>query len=331
MKVRCGNSSKTGKLCIFRLQDERGAVLVFVVAALVVLLGLVALVTDVGILYYCRSRLSNAADAAALAGVRELPGDVEKARTKAKEYVGKNGFSDVDLDGDPVVSPDNKSITVNLKHNQELFFARILGRSSSYVGASATAKVGLLKGGKGVIPLGIDNDGYREGEEVLLKWDSKSEFDGQIYGVDDGLVKGWFGALDLDNIQGGGADEYRERLINGYEDVLEWGDPIITENGNMIGPTEEGIKARCAGHEKCTFDNHEEGCPRVVIVPVCEVVKIKNKVEDLKVIGFAAMFLESIPDNKNEEVHGRFVKTIHPGEMDDTGTDYGVYTTALVR
>lgn len=51
---------------------EKGAVAVLVAVLLMFLIGMVALVVDVGYLYATRSELQNAADAAALAGARQL-------------------------------------------------------------------------------------------------------------------------------------------------------------------------------------------------------------------------------------------------------------------
>mgnify|MGYP000935714711 FL=1 len=51
------------------MKNEKGSVIIIVAAAMVLLLGIAALVVDVGVLFYSKVALSNAADAAALAGV----------------------------------------------------------------------------------------------------------------------------------------------------------------------------------------------------------------------------------------------------------------------
>ena len=51
--------------------NEKGSVIIIVACAMVLMLGIAALVIDVGVLYYNKVALSNAADAAALAGVQE--------------------------------------------------------------------------------------------------------------------------------------------------------------------------------------------------------------------------------------------------------------------
>ena len=54
------------------MKDQRGAVLIWILPALVVLFGIAALVIDAGSLYVDRRRMVTAADAAALAGAQEM-------------------------------------------------------------------------------------------------------------------------------------------------------------------------------------------------------------------------------------------------------------------
>ncbi len=62
-----------------RSRDESGQVLVFVAVILTVLVGMAALVVDVGSWYQAQRHLQTAADAAALAGAQELP-PIRRAR-----------------------------------------------------------------------------------------------------------------------------------------------------------------------------------------------------------------------------------------------------------
>ncbi|MGE5587657.1 MAG: pilus assembly protein TadG-related protein [Clostridia bacterium] len=83
------------------LSDEKGSVIVFVALATTVLLGFAATVVDAGILYFNRVALSNAADAAALAGVQELPDSQELARVQAIAFAVKNGVRGVQVSAAP--------------------------------------------------------------------------------------------------------------------------------------------------------------------------------------------------------------------------------------
>lgn len=64
-------------------RGERGQVIVLLVLFLVVLLGMSAMVIDVGYAYYAHRSLQASADAAALAGAQELPTRHARRRSRA--------------------------------------------------------------------------------------------------------------------------------------------------------------------------------------------------------------------------------------------------------
>lgn len=72
------------------LRREGGQALVMVVLFLFVLLGMAAMVIDVGYAFYAQRSLQAQVDAAALAGAQELP-DPSKAEAVAYEYSGQAG------------------------------------------------------------------------------------------------------------------------------------------------------------------------------------------------------------------------------------------------
>src|SRR5438067_5203821 len=71
--------------------EQRGQVLVIVAVMIVVLLGFTGLVSDVAWYEVNLMRIQRAADAAALAGVVYLPGNVAGAQTAAQQEAAKNG------------------------------------------------------------------------------------------------------------------------------------------------------------------------------------------------------------------------------------------------
>src|SRR5690242_7430200 len=72
---------------------ERGQTLVLFVIVSVVLIGAVAIVTDVSWLWVNQQRMQRAADAAALAGAIYLPGDPTTAYAVARAEAAKNGYT----------------------------------------------------------------------------------------------------------------------------------------------------------------------------------------------------------------------------------------------
>jgi len=135
-----------------RLRSESGQVIPFTgLVLLVVLLGVSALVIDVGVWLNRDRHVQNVADAAALAGAADLPAQAGAAAGDAATYARINGGT---LAGVPVVTAD--TVTVAVTEQAPTFFARAFGFDSATVHASATAQV---DGASSINGSGIDADG----------------------------------------------------------------------------------------------------------------------------------------------------------------------------
>jgi hypothetical protein len=127
-------------------------VLVLVLLFLVVVLGMAALVIDVGYAYYAHRSLQASADAAALAGAQELP-DGNRATQVANEYSGsaggKNARENVPgvqttvttkcITSIPGCDPVNAVVVTEKAANVPTIFARVLGIDSFNINVTSTA------------------------------------------------------------------------------------------------------------------------------------------------------------------------------------------------
>ncbi len=129
---------------------ERGQTLVLFVFALATLMGFVALSIDIGLVFVARRDMQNAADAAALAGARELP-EAAAATAAALEWAQGNGYADgVDGVTVQVVTPYNGDpgrVHVSISSDIDFVFGRAVGLESAAVGASAAAENTTSSGG----------------------------------------------------------------------------------------------------------------------------------------------------------------------------------------
>ena len=133
------------------LAAEGGQAIVLVVVSLVVLLGMAALVIDIGYAYYTHRSLQASADAAALAGAQELP-DASRAQLIAQEYTAgtgqKNERPDIDnvtttittkcVASIPGCDPVNAVVVVESAPTKT-FFAGVLGINAFRLKATSTA------------------------------------------------------------------------------------------------------------------------------------------------------------------------------------------------
>ncbi len=124
-----------------RLGGERGSVLALTAIMMVAMLGMTALVTDVGNWYITRRALQNAADAAALAGSDDLPGNAAQAQTDALTYINANASGASHTITTPYNS-NSSDIKVTVTKTVGGIFGGVLGLSSQTVSASAVAAAG---------------------------------------------------------------------------------------------------------------------------------------------------------------------------------------------
>lgn len=117
-------------------EHDKGSVIVLIALGMTVLLGMSALVVDVGLAYAQKAKLQNAIDASSLAAAQELP-NTGSAITVANQYIELNGFSPTDID--ITFSDGNDTINITGTKTVNYTFAKVLGFNSGKVGASGSA------------------------------------------------------------------------------------------------------------------------------------------------------------------------------------------------
>lgn len=136
--------------------DERGAIAVIVALMLVVLLGMAALVVDVGGFLSFRRQMVAAADSAALAAARACASGktLAQAEVDADIYAAENapGMTSANRPGATLVigtcgSTGSGSVTLTYQRVRDNVFAPVLGQESTTVGATAEASWGSLSSG----------------------------------------------------------------------------------------------------------------------------------------------------------------------------------------
>ena len=124
-----------------RRRDERGYVAALVALLLLTLIGVSAFAVDAGHWYLVGQQAQRAADAAALAGVSQLPGDRPAAYARAYEFSAGNGFKNgvahtsvtPTLDGGPT------RLRVTVSRQVGNIFGPLLGVDSTTITKTAVA------------------------------------------------------------------------------------------------------------------------------------------------------------------------------------------------
>jgi Flp pilus assembly protein TadG len=139
-----------------RIGSSRGQVLVIFAGGLIALLSLCAVVIDVSWYWANTLRVQRAADAAALAGVVSLPGNVAGAQSLAVQAAGENGYSLTNACVSGTMTPsalpgicaqpdaaNNRQLDVTLSEPVSTFFMRLVGINSITATRTSKAKYEL--------------------------------------------------------------------------------------------------------------------------------------------------------------------------------------------
>jgi hypothetical protein len=301
---------------------QSGQMMLVTAIVMVVVLGFAAMAIDVGLAYRDRRDLQNDVDAAALAGAQHLPNNPAVAKDRANDWLLKNGVQPGQITSIDVESglAANDTIRVEVDDNFGWIFGRVLGLTTSNIGAHGKARVGSVEGNNELMPWAIlqgDSNCLDSGGNAIWGQDC-------VVKVGAGSsISGWYGALDYDG-NGGGSSEYESNIIDGMTDTTycasgDFTDPcpgttqVADLDGNKVGGTGQGIETRLASGPACDSngngtDDFDEvfqpdpsgindyivtcpDSPRAVIIPIVSISSVP--VQDVTIQGWTLAYLES--------------------------------------
>jgi Flp pilus assembly protein TadG len=310
-------------------KNERGQAVVLTVFSLIVLLGMSALVVDVGSWFRTKRRLQSTADAAALAGVQELPKDPSLARSVALTYADKNG-GDVLSANVTVMSTFNANDTLKVKaaRTDAGFFSKVLGIDSADISAQAKARVDTPYSVRYVAPMVVSC-----GHTLIQNCNNNGRI--PDFNVDTTLnfdKMGAPGAFGMLNLEGGSGTV-------GTSDEAKW---ILRGFDKNLGVDKEyrsdpGAKFSSSEIQSALQTRLEKEIP--LLFPVFEkdksLVDGGGQVTEYYIIGWIAFHLTSYEiQGHNAVLHGYFVEYIANGILSSSGSgspNYGVRSIQLIE
>jgi len=337
---------------------ERGVVMVWVVVALIALLGIAALTVDVGQLAIAAQVAQDVADAAALGAGLELP-EYSTAQSVALSLVAVNneslgGFtaSCSPDDGDVTFWGANETIPdfgllgsyawgmrVTAHVPVDYVFAPVLGLEGATISRSCTV-VRMPVGGVPICPMWISYEtDYQYGEEQQLLM-----ADGPHYAN----IPGSFGWLEPPS---GDTNLFLD-LLRGYQipyedmvaNYVSVDDVITARTGVAIGHWAPALKTSPDGLARLdralqepwagdTFDSFHDDNPRIIIVPMCEYLGGTGTGAQFQIRAFGAFWLESVnTTGQPRSITGRFIQYHIPGSAGDAlSPETGLWTVKMVK
>jgi hypothetical protein len=306
-------------------KNEHGQAVVLMVISLAMLIGMCALVLDVGGWFREKRQLQAAADASALAGAQALPESWSTAKSLALEFADKNGggvLAASVISGTTFVSGD--TISVSAQKDQAGNFSGMLGVKSVSIHATASAVRGSFTGwAKGLAPWVIDKPSILFGQIFTFKVASG-----------DQASAGNFGGVDLPvkekgcDYGSGGNDYYDLIAMRDHSCLVKVTGSLPVEPGNKAA-TGTAVKDRGA---KQNFDPYsilttyangtteitDYNNPNVIVIPIIQAFH-QGSSAPFVVTGFAWFIITSWT---NKEVTGMFVRSGAPSDgICPTGSD----------
>ncbi|HEV8396589.1 MAG TPA: pilus assembly protein TadG-related protein [Vicinamibacterales bacterium] len=366
-----------------RATSERGAILIQVGVAILVLSAFAMFIVDYGVLWVSRHQAQNSADAGALAGATALArdsftnhADNGPAKQAAHSFAVANTvwgdapdvqmatdirfYSDAPADF-PAMCSNNDCVRVDVYRNQArgnalpTFFGGLVGVMDQGVRATAIAQAAAANASNCLKPWAV-LDKWNESsgpwtpaadyDPVTVPKDTYQAPNGNDPGTSYTLAKdlglklslkvgdpqdskatfgaGWFAPVDLGGV---GGNVYRDNISGCADGTYAVGGTLSVENGNMIGPTDQGVKDLVALDKNAKWDAvnkkvinscigppytcSEPGytvSPRVVALPIVDTQMAWDAVHpkvkpqgagnmDVKIVAILGFFVEGMSGN----------------------------------
>lgn len=310
--------------------SDRGQATVVTLVFLVVLLGMAALVLDIGSWFRADRATQSTADAAALAGAQALPENPGQATTLAQQYATSNGGLGTGGVSISTKIVNNDTITVTVRRTAPGFFSKVFGVKTVAVGSTATARSEGVSSAKYVAPITV------HWKHPLLNCTGPSthptcnpNFAAQttlnledLHQPGGGSGSGAFGLLNLNygdpsgNI---GAGTLSDWLLHGYQDYLPLGNYFSAPSANFNNSQFADAMTQMLGKE--------------VLFPVYRLLTGPGSNAKYDIIGWVGFVITSFdPSGSNGSITGHFTSYTADGVQVTTGGNpyFGVKKVQLV-
>ena len=294
-------------------RNQDGQAFVLTIVFLATLMGMAALVLDVGHWYRAKRDLQSVADSAALAGAQALPDDPGQAAVLAAQYSKDNGGPT------PQVTFTSKylandTIVVRVQRDEPGFFSKVFSIDSVNVGSKASARTGVLAAAQYAAPFGIDKK-QAELQCTPIPCQNPTDLDLEKIGP------GAFRILNIDGSHGGtGTQTLGDWVLHGFDGMMPvnawyYSDPGAKFNSSNV---KSAMSIRI-GDE--------------LMFPVYDNVTGNGSNLQYHVIGWAGFVVTGFSGNGNKgHILGHFTKFLAQGlqGMPPSNPSFGTYSVQLV-
>jgi hypothetical protein len=303
-------------------RNEQGQTLVLTTLFVLALVGMAALVIDLGTWFRAQRDLQAVADSAALAGAQELPDDTSLARSRAIEYMTKNADGSTPLisfsSSTPGFGPN--TIRVELTRNAPGFFAKAFGVDSVNVHGKASARATYPSAARWVAPIVVN-----EKHPMLLckpqpcfNTTTQIELD-HLHKPGSGDAAGSFGLISLNN-DDINEDTLADWLEHGYDGFMYLGDYRSAPSAKFNSGQFQSALEKRKGTE--------------MLFPIYRVILGSGSTAEYEVIGWVGFVVQKvIGGGSSQKLEGYFTRVVWEGLPGTSAppTDFGVRSIELIE
>jgi hypothetical protein len=296
------------------MRDQRGQVTTLAAVFMLSVLGLGALVVDVGAWFHAHRSAQATADAAALAGAQRLtlPYSQADARALALEYADENGGGVVP--GDVTFSgPGPDTITVEVDRPAQTFFSKVLGFADFVVTARASARAAGMDAARWAAPIAVDERHPFLSGTGCPCFNQPTTLDLKKTGP------GAFRIMNIDGSHGG----------TGQPTLAEW----IRRGHSGFMPLDWYYSDPGAKYNSGDIDNAlDERVGTELLFPIYRQVREQGAGFEYQVVGWVGFLLTDAElRGSSGSVSGSFTRVIWEGIQSTSGPAFGVTTIELVE
>jgi putative Flp pilus-assembly TadE/G-like protein len=302
-------------------RSQSGQAFVLTVLFMTAMIGLAALVIDLGSWFRQHRQLQATADAAALAGAQELPMSTSLADSFARSYATNNttGLTGVSISFSSKYDP-NDTIQVHVQKPAPGFFSKVFGVDSVDEGAKAQALATGMQSAKYVAPFVVHKNHPNLGAGPAPLFGPGNETD---LVLDKMGAPGAFGVLNLEGRGGTGGKTLSDWILNGFDGYL----PVNQDYYQDPGAKFESSSVQAALDGRIGTE---------LLFPVFDKLTGGGSNAQYHIIGWVGFHLESYTvQGHNATLHGYFTQVIWEGlgatSPGGGGPNFGARTVQLVE
>lgn len=341
-----------------RFRNRRGQIAIVFTLVIATLLGVMALGTDVGVLYFYSLQLQKAADAAALAGAGyygpntppaptcQWSRGASNAQNAACDYVLNNGIakSYITNINAPALNVPNvpvsaQSVQVQLKRTDiPVFFGRLIGLTNLVAVGNATAigPMPITTLTRGLFPIGVQYP-------ATMAYDTTITLSEQSSGTFGPGNWGWLNLPQCNPVGSAAPPTAHNGGVTNLAQNINYGSTCSYSIGSTINP-ETGANANSSLSTRALNNRIGDGepppidenaistsSPQLVLVPLVDWNAPHGQSTTVQVKGFAAFWLTALSgQGASIKLTGQFVKVVDSYGIGGSSTDWGTYSAPVL-